>query len=74
MQAALKEKVEALKAVHGRVPCLAVVLVGQDPASEVYVAGKHRAAKRVGIDTVDHRFPATVSEDELVELQRRGVV
>lgn len=47
---------------------LATVLVGDDPASAVYIRNKHRASQEVGIDAVDHRLGATTSEEELVEL------
>jgi methylenetetrahydrofolate dehydrogenase (NADP+) / methenyltetrahydrofolate cyclohydrolase len=47
---------------------LATVLVGADPASEVYIASKHRAAEEVGIRPLDHRLPADTSEEEVVEL------
>lgn len=47
---------------------LATVLVGDDPASEVYIASKHRAAEEVGIQPLDHRLPADTSEEEVVEL------
>lgn len=47
---------------------LATVLVGDDPASAVYIRNKHRASQEVGIDAVDHRLPATTSEEELIEL------
>jgi methylenetetrahydrofolate dehydrogenase (NADP+) / methenyltetrahydrofolate cyclohydrolase len=47
---------------------LATVLVGEDPASTLYIASKHRAAEEVGIRPLDHRLPADVSEDEVVEL------
>ena len=47
---------------------LATVLVGDDPASEIYIRLKHKAAEEVGIEPIDHRLPATTTEDELVEL------
>jgi methylenetetrahydrofolate dehydrogenase (NADP+) / methenyltetrahydrofolate cyclohydrolase len=47
---------------------LATVLVGDDPASALYISSKHRAAEEVGIRPVDHRLPADVSEDDVVEL------
>ena len=47
---------------------LATVLVGDDPASEVYIRLKHKAADEAGIEAIDHRLPATTTEDELVEL------
>jgi methylenetetrahydrofolate dehydrogenase (NADP+)/methenyltetrahydrofolate cyclohydrolase len=49
---------------------LATVLVGEDPASEVYIRLKHKAADAAGIEAIDHRLPVTTSEDELVELVR----
>ena len=47
---------------------LATVLVGEDPASEIYIRLKHKAAEEVGIEPIDHRLPSTTVEDELVEL------
>jgi methylenetetrahydrofolate dehydrogenase (NADP+)/methenyltetrahydrofolate cyclohydrolase len=47
---------------------LATILVGDDPASDVYIRLKHRAAKEVGIRAVDRRVPADVSEDDLLAL------
>jgi methylenetetrahydrofolate dehydrogenase (NADP+)/methenyltetrahydrofolate cyclohydrolase len=47
---------------------LATVLVGDDPASDIYIRGKHKAADQVGIRSNDVRLPADTSEDELLEL------
>jgi len=47
---------------------LATVLVGEDPASKIYIRLKHRAAEEVGIRAVDRRLPEETSEDELLEL------
>jgi methylenetetrahydrofolate dehydrogenase (NADP+) / methenyltetrahydrofolate cyclohydrolase len=47
---------------------LATVLVGDDPASEVYIRLKHKAAKEAGIEAIDDRLPASTPEDEVVEL------
>jgi methylenetetrahydrofolate dehydrogenase (NADP+)/methenyltetrahydrofolate cyclohydrolase len=47
---------------------LATVLVGDDPASEIYIRLKHKAAEEAGIEPSDHRLPSTTAEDELVEL------
>ena len=47
---------------------LATVLVGDDPASEIYIRLKHKAAEEVGIEPVDHRLPSATAEHELVEL------
>ncbi|WP_422005014.1 bifunctional methylenetetrahydrofolate dehydrogenase/methenyltetrahydrofolate cyclohydrolase FolD [Pyruvatibacter mobilis] len=63
--------VEALKAQHGITPALAVVLVGEDPASKVYVASKGRACAEVGIRSIEHRLPETTSEEDLLALVRR---
>jgi methylenetetrahydrofolate dehydrogenase (NADP+)/methenyltetrahydrofolate cyclohydrolase len=50
------------------VPCLAAVLVGEDPASEVYVRNKRRACEAVGIDSQLHRLDANASSEELLKL------
>ena len=49
-------------------PCLAAVLIGEDPASEVYVRNKQRACERVGITSQLHRLEATASEDDVLSL------
>ncbi len=63
----LRAKVEAL-AASGIVPRLAVILVGDDPASRTYVRSKSKAARSVGIESVEHRLHATVGEAELLML------
>lgn len=50
------------------VPCLAAVLVGDDPASQVYVRNKQRACEHVSIDSKLHRLPADTTQDQLLEL------
>jgi len=57
-----------IKAAHGLTPSLAVVLVGEDPASQVYVRNKGRAAEAAGIAAADHRLDAATSQDELLAL------
>jgi methylenetetrahydrofolate dehydrogenase (NADP+)/methenyltetrahydrofolate cyclohydrolase len=52
------------------VPHLAAILVGDDPASAVYVRGKQRACEKAGLKSTLHRLPATTSEDELLDLVR----
>src|ERR671937_3260399 len=47
---------------------LATVLVGDDPASDIYIRRKHEAAKEVGIRSEDRRLPADVSQEELLEV------
>jgi methylenetetrahydrofolate dehydrogenase (NADP+)/methenyltetrahydrofolate cyclohydrolase len=50
------------------VPCLAAVLVGEDPASEVYVRNKRKACEAIGIESQLHRLPANTSSDDLLKL------
>ena len=63
IRAELKDEV----AEHGEIG-LATVLVGEDPASEVYIRLKHKAAQEVGIRPLDKRLPAGTSEEELLDL------
>jgi methylenetetrahydrofolate dehydrogenase (NADP+) / methenyltetrahydrofolate cyclohydrolase len=53
---------------HGTVPGLAVLLVGNDPASEIYVASKKRMTAQAGMRSFDYRLPATASEAEVLVL------
>lgn len=53
---------------YGRAPGLATILVGEDPASAVYVGGKQRACKEVGIQGFDHRLPADATREQVVAL------
>jgi methylenetetrahydrofolate dehydrogenase (NADP+)/methenyltetrahydrofolate cyclohydrolase len=62
------EQVAAFRAEHGSTPGLATVLVGDDPASAVYVAGKQKACAEVGMAAFDHRPQADISEAELAAL------
>ena len=62
------EHVTRLKTDHGITPGLAVVLVGADPASEVYVAAKNKQTVEVGMNSFEHRLPADVSEEVLFDL------
>ena len=62
----LAEEIEAFKADSGIVPGLAVVLVGENPASLVYVRNKKKACEQVGINSYEITFPADVSEAELL--------
>jgi methylenetetrahydrofolate dehydrogenase (NADP+)/methenyltetrahydrofolate cyclohydrolase len=56
---------------RGVVPGLAMVLVGEDPASEVYVRSKSKAVQEAGMRSFDHRLPASVSEAELLALVKK---
>ena len=73
--ARVRERVSAaagrLTSEHGRSPALAVVLVGEDPASQVYVAGKVRATHEAGMISHEHRLPAGTPEAEVVGLVAR---
>ncbi|EYD71132.1 bifunctional methylenetetrahydrofolate dehydrogenase/methenyltetrahydrofolate cyclohydrolase FolD [Limimaricola hongkongensis] len=62
------EEVAALKRDHGLVPGLAVVLVGADPASEVYVRSKGRKTVEAGMESFEHRLPAETTEADLLAL------
>ncbi len=63
-RAQVAKDVEALKA-RGTSPALAVILVGDDPASHVYVGNKVKACKEVGIESFEHRMPADSTEKEV---------
>jgi methylenetetrahydrofolate dehydrogenase (NADP+)/methenyltetrahydrofolate cyclohydrolase len=67
IEAEVTVEVAALKA-EGIMPNLTVVLVGEDPASQVYVGSKERACKRVGIDSTTLRLPASLSQSDLLGL------
>jgi methylenetetrahydrofolate dehydrogenase (NADP+) / methenyltetrahydrofolate cyclohydrolase len=56
-----------LKATHGVTPVIAVVLVGQDPASAIYVGAKNKAAQEVGFRVLDMRHPATLGQRALLD-------
>lgn len=60
--------VASLKEEHGIVPGLAVVLVGQDPASEVYVRNKNKSTVEVGMNSFEHKLSADTSEKDLLAL------
>jgi methylenetetrahydrofolate dehydrogenase (NADP+) / methenyltetrahydrofolate cyclohydrolase len=64
----IKTKIDARIAAGKRAPCLAVVLVGVDPASAIYVRNKRKACEKVGIRSVAHELPASLSEAELLAL------
>jgi methylenetetrahydrofolate dehydrogenase (NADP+)/methenyltetrahydrofolate cyclohydrolase len=68
MRATLAEDVAQLVAAGRRPPCLAVVLVGDDPASASYIQGKRRACRRAGIDSAEHRLPEETPEAEVLAL------
>ncbi len=71
MQAETAVGVADLVAAGGPKPGLATVLVGDDPASHVYVRNKRRACERVGMTSVHHELPATTAQAELLALLNR---
>ena len=68
IQSELTEEVAEFIQNNGIVPTLAAVLVGEDPASAVYVRNKQRACERVGIESQLHRLDAETSDEELLTL------
>ena len=71
LQARLAERVARLKATHGIVPGLAVVLVGEDAASDIYVRSKLKASDKVGLRSIEHRLPASTQSADLLALLAR---
>jgi methylenetetrahydrofolate dehydrogenase (NADP+) / methenyltetrahydrofolate cyclohydrolase len=71
VRAQVATEVQAFVAEHGRPPGLATILVGDDPASAVYVGGKQKASAEVGIQGFDHRLPADTPEDDVIALIER---
>ncbi|MCO5091450.1 bifunctional methylenetetrahydrofolate dehydrogenase/methenyltetrahydrofolate cyclohydrolase FolD [Bosea sp. (in: a-proteobacteria)] len=66
LRAGIGREVAAIRAARGLVPGLHVVLVGEDPASKVYVASKEKLAVAAGMNSVAHRLPAATTEAELL--------
>jgi len=64
----IAQQVAALKAEQGIIPGLAVVLVGEDPASTVYVGSKAKQTVEVGMHSYEHKLPAETGQAELLEL------
>jgi methylenetetrahydrofolate dehydrogenase (NADP+)/methenyltetrahydrofolate cyclohydrolase len=71
MKAELKEKISAFKEENGFAPGLAVVIVGNDPASAVYVRNKENACAAVGIHSETFRLPQETTEEALLDLIQR---
>jgi methylenetetrahydrofolate dehydrogenase (NADP+)/methenyltetrahydrofolate cyclohydrolase len=66
----VKVDVDAYREEHGRVPGLATVLVGEDPASQIYVGMKRRNSEEVGMRSIHHEPDASIREEELLDLVR----
>src|ERR1044072_8533256 len=71
LRARVASEVRRLRAEHQLQPGLAVVLVGENPASAVYVRSKGKQTAEAGMQSFDHRLPETVSESELLALVER---
>jgi methylenetetrahydrofolate dehydrogenase (NADP+)/methenyltetrahydrofolate cyclohydrolase len=70
VRAEVRERIDAWISSGGHRPGLATVLVGDDPASAVYVGGKQRACLEVGIDSFGHELSSDATQDEVVALLR----
>jgi len=68
LRASIKVKVALLKDEHSIIPGLAVVLVGEDPASQIYVRHKAKQTVEVGMKSVEHKLPKDSSEEEILSL------
>ncbi len=66
LRARIKDEVAELKAKTGKQPGLAVILVGEDPASEVYVRNKSKQTVEVGMQNFEYKYPSGISENELI--------
>jgi methylenetetrahydrofolate dehydrogenase (NADP+) / methenyltetrahydrofolate cyclohydrolase len=71
LRAAVATETRRLTGAHGMKPGLAVILVGENPASKTYVASKSRALVEAGMQAFDHHLSAATTEDELIALVRR---
>ncbi|HKJ83948.1 MAG TPA: bifunctional methylenetetrahydrofolate dehydrogenase/methenyltetrahydrofolate cyclohydrolase FolD [Mariprofundaceae bacterium] len=68
MRDEMRDEVAALAARHGRAPGLAVILVGEDPASQIYVNSKKKACKSVGLESFSHELDVAVTQQHLLGL------
>ncbi|MDX8403969.1 MAG: bifunctional methylenetetrahydrofolate dehydrogenase/methenyltetrahydrofolate cyclohydrolase FolD [Mariprofundaceae bacterium] len=68
MRSGMNAEVSTLKATHGRAPGLAVIIIGDDPASHVYVRNKRIACEKVGIVSFSHELPADTTQQHLLGL------
>jgi methylenetetrahydrofolate dehydrogenase (NADP+)/methenyltetrahydrofolate cyclohydrolase len=71
LRSRIAEEVAELKRQHGLQPALAVVLVGEDPASKIYVSSKEQQTEEAGMRSIGHRLAADVPEAELLDLVGR---
>ena len=67
----LKEKVALLSKQKGKIPGLATILVGEDPASKVYIASKIKACQEIGMKSFHHGLPANSTQEEIISLIKK---
>ncbi len=67
IKAELKIEIEELRLKTGKVPGLVVIIVGDNPASEVYVRNKHKSCVEVGINSIVVEMPAETTQEQLLE-------
>ena len=67
----LKEKVALLSQQKGKIPGLATILVGEDPASKVYIASKIKACQEIGMKSFHHGLPANSTQEEIIALIKK---
>ena len=68
LRAEVADEVARVKREHQLTPGLAVVLVGNDPASEVYVRSKHKQTQQAGMASFEHKLPADIAQDDVLVL------
>src|SRR3954469_12517672 len=71
LRARVADEVARVRREHALTPGLAVVLVGNDPASEVYVRSKHKQTQAAGMASFEHRLPDDVGENDLLALMAK---
>ena len=67
----LKEKVALLSKQKGKTPGLATILVGEDPASKVYIASKIKACQEIGMKSFHHGLSANATQEEIISLIKK---
>ena len=67
----IKDRVAEIKSKHSRIPGLAAILVGEDPASEIYVRNKRKACEDVGIYSEEHKLSGDIAQEDLLKLINR---
>lgn len=68
IRASLKERIDRVRDAKGRPPGIVVILIGDDPASQLYVRNKKRACEEIGINSRVHQLPATVTQSALLSV------